>query len=63
VYTLETYGEVDGFVTIIELNDGVRGVIGISDGDNLLKAEKYGDFALFLLVLALACSTVVMRRE
>lgn len=63
VYTLETYGEVDGFVTVIELNDEVRGVIGISDGDNLLKAEKYGDFALFLLVLALVCSTAVIRRE
>ena len=63
VYTLETYGEVDGFVTVIELNGGVRGVIGISDGDNLLKAEKHGDLALFLLVLALVCSTVVMRRE
>ena len=63
VYTLETYGEVDGFVTVIELNDEVRGVIGISNGDNLLKAEKYGNLALFLLVLALVCSTVVMRRE
>ena len=63
VYTLETYGEVDGFVTVIEVNDEVRGVIGISDSDNFLKAEKYGDLALFLLVLALVCSTVVMRRE
>ena len=63
VYTLETYGEVDVFVTVIELNDSVRGVIGISDGDNLLKAEKYGDLALFLLVLALASSMMLSRRD
>ena len=63
VYTLETYGEVDGFVTVIEVNDEVRGVIGISDSDNFLKAEKYGDFAIFLLILALVFSTAVMRRD
>ena len=63
VYTLKTYGEVAGFVTIVELNGGVRGVIGISDDVNVPKAEKYEFLAILLLVLALVCSTVVMRRE
>ena len=63
VYTLKTYGEVDGFVTIVELNGGVRGVIGISDDINLPKTEKYEFLAIVLLVLALVCSTVVVRRD
>ena len=63
VYTLKTHGEVEGFVTVIELNGEVRGVIGISVDVDVLKAEKYGDFAIFLLILALVFSTAVMRRD
>ena len=63
VYTLETYGEVDGFVTVIEDNGGVRGVIRISNEEMPRKAEIYSDLALLLLLVALAGSSAILRRD
>ena len=63
VYTLETYGEVDGFVTVIEDNGEVRGVIGISNGEMPRKAEIYNDYALLLLLGALVGSSILLRRD
>ena len=63
VYTLETYGEVDGFVTVIEDNCEVRGVIGISNGEMPRKAEIYSDYALLLLLGALVGSSILLRRD
>ena len=54
VYTLETYGEVDGFVTVIEDNVGVRGAIGISNEEMPRKAENNRNLAMFFLVGAVS---------
>jgi len=62
VFILETSGDIDGFVTVIEVNKEVRGVIGISNEELLRKAEINGDFALLLLVGALVGSSIVTRR-
>ncbi|MEE2758978.1 MAG: hypothetical protein VYA86_03245 [Candidatus Thermoplasmatota archaeon] len=62
VYTLETYGEVDGFVTIIEDNGEVRSVIGIKTDDNPRKTEKMVNFSLFWLIFALAASGLLLSR-
>jgi hypothetical protein len=62
VFILETTGEVDGFVTVIEVNGDVRGVIGISNDGILRKTENNGGFALLLLVGALVSSSIVTRR-
>jgi len=63
VYTLETYGQVDGFVTVIEDNGEVRGVIGISNEEMPRKAEIYSGYSLLLLLGALVGSSVVLRRD
>ena len=63
VYTLETYGEVDGFVTIIEQNGEVRGVLGIHDVENPRNPEKSMNLALFWLVLALVTSSILVSRD
>ena len=63
VYTLDTYGEVDGFVTVIEVDGGVRGVIGIQLDDNPRNVEKYDNLALILLLGALVASTILLSRK
>ena len=63
VYTLETYGEVDGFVTIIEQNGEVRGVLGIHDVENPRNPEKSINSTLFWLVLALVTSSILVSRD
>ena len=55
-------GKVDDFVTIIEDNGEVRGVIRISNEEIPRKAEIYSNLALLLLLVALACSGAVLRR-
>ncbi len=63
VFILETHGEVDGFVTVIEADGEVRGVIGMSSGQNLRNVENDGNLALFLLLSALAASTILVSRS
>ena len=63
VFILETYGEVDGFVTVIEADGEVRGVIGMSSGENLRNVENDDNLALFLLFSALAASTILVSRS
>ena len=63
VFILDTWGEVDGFVTIIEVNGEVRGVIGISMEDMSRNPEIYSQVALFLLLSALVASGVIVRRR
>ncbi len=62
VYTLETYGEVDGFVTVIEDNGQVRSVVGIHDGENPRNPEIYENLGLFWLLIALAMSSILLAR-
>ena len=63
VFILDTWGEVDGFVTIIEVNGEVRGVIGISNEDVPRNPEIYSQAALFLLLSALVASGIIVRRR
>ena len=63
VFMLETWGEVDGFVAVIEVNGEVRGVIGISNDDMPRNPEIYSQVALFLLLSALVASGVIVRRR
>ncbi|MDE0707854.1 MAG: thioredoxin family protein [Candidatus Poseidoniales archaeon] len=63
VFIIDTTGTVDSFVTVIEVNEEVRGVIGISNEEILRKAEKSGDFALLLLLGVLVGSSIALRRE
>ena len=62
VYILETHGQVDGFVTVIEADGVVRGVIGISNGEIPRNTENYANFSLLLLMCALVCSGVISRQ-
>ena len=62
VFVIDTQGKVDDFVTIIEDNGEVRGVIRISNEEIPRKAEIYSNLALLLLLVALACSGAVLRR-
>ena len=61
--TLETKGDVDGFVTIIEENGEVRGVLGIHDVENSRNPEKSLNLTLFWLVLALVTSSILVSRD
>lgn len=64
VFILETHGDVDGFVTVIEVEGAVRGVIEITAEDNPRNVEKNDKIALILLLGALvASSTLVSRRQ
>jgi len=63
VFMLETYGEVDGFVTVIEENGEVRGVIGISNDDAPRNTEINSQMALLLLLSALVASGIIVRRR
>ncbi|MEC8926661.1 MAG: thioredoxin family protein [Candidatus Thermoplasmatota archaeon] len=63
VFILDTWGEVDGFVTIIEVNGEVRGVIGISNEDMPRNLEINSQVALFLLLSALVASGYIVRRR
>ena len=62
-FILETTGRVSGFVTIIEVNGDVRGVIGISDDDKRPNAENFDILALLLLLGVLAISANISRRD
>ena len=61
--TLETKGDVDGFVTIIEENGEVRGALGIHSVENPRNPEKSMNLALFWLVLALVTSSILVSRD
>lgn len=61
--TLETKGEVDGFVTVIEQNGEVRGVLGIHDVENPRNPEKSINLTLFWLLLALVTSSMLVSRD
>lgn len=61
VFILETWGEVDGFVTVIEENGEVRGVIGISNEDVLWNPEIDSQFVLIMLLGALVASVLFVR--
>ena len=63
MFILETYGEVDGFVTIIEVEGVVRGVIGIHDGENPRNTENNGFLATILLAGALVTSSILISRS
>ena len=63
VFMLETWGEVDGFVTVIEENGEVRGVIGISNDDMPRNPEIDGQVAIFFLLSALVASGFIVRRR
>ena len=61
--TLETKGDVDGFVTIIEENGEVRGALGIHGVENPRNPEKSMNLVLFWLVLALVTSSILVSRD
>ena len=63
VFMLETWGEVDGFVTVIEVNGEVRGVIGISNDDMPRNPEIHSQMAIFFLLSALVASGFIVRRR
>ena len=63
VFILETHGNVDGFVTVIEENGEVRGVIGISNEEIPLNPEIDRNFALIMLLGALVVSGIIVRRR
>lgn len=63
VFALETTGEINSFVTVVEVNGAVRGVIGISNDDIPRKAENFTNFSLLLLLGALVCSGVISRQD
>jgi len=63
VFALETTGEINSFVTVVEVNGTVRGVIGISNDDMPRKAENFANFSLLLLLGALVCSGVISRQD
>jgi hypothetical protein len=63
VFILETSGEVDGFVTVIEENGEVRSVIGISNEDTPRNTEIDSQLALILLLSALVASCIIVRRR
>ena len=63
VFILETSGEVDGFVTVIEENGEVRSVIGISNEDTPRNKEIDSQLALILLLSALVASCIIVRRR
>ena len=61
--TLETKGDVGGFVTIIEQNGEVRSVLGIHDVENPRNPEKSMNLTLFWLLLALVASSMLVSRD
>ena len=61
--TLETKGDVGGFVTIIEQNGEVRSVLGIHDVENPRNPEKSINLTLFWLLLALVASSILVSRD
>ena len=61
--TLETKGDVDGFVTIIEENGEVRGALGIHGVENPRNPENSMNLTLFWLVLALVTSSILVSRN
>jgi len=63
VFILETYGEVGGFVTVIEVDGVVRGVIGIYDDENPRNTENNGFLAILLLAGALVTSSILISRS
>ena len=63
VFMLETWGEVDGFVTVIEVNGEVRGVIGISNDDMPRYPEIHSQMAICFLLSALVASGFIVRRR
>jgi hypothetical protein len=63
VFILETYGEVDGFVMVIEADGAVRGVIEITAEDNPRNVEKFDKLALILLLCALVASSILVSRR
>ena len=63
VFILETWGEVDGFVTVIEENGEVRGVIGISNDDMPRNPEINSQMSIFFLLSALVASGFIVRRR
>ena len=63
VFMLETWGEVDGFVTVIEVNGEVRGVIGISNDDMPRNPEINSQLSIFFLLSALVASGFIVRRR
>ena len=63
VIMLETWGAVDGFVTIIEVNGEVRGVIGISNDDMPRNPEINSQMSIFFLLSALVASGFIVRRR
>ena len=61
MYRIETTGEVEGFVTVIEENGEVRSVIGISNESMLRNPEIDSQFALIMLLGALVASVLLVR--
>ena len=62
-YIIETSGETDGFVAVIEADGVVRGAIGIYDDGNPRKAENNRNLAMFFLVGALVASSALISRR
>ncbi|MDP6888807.1 MAG: hypothetical protein QF454_02110 [Candidatus Thalassarchaeaceae archaeon] len=63
IYILETNGSADGFVTVIEVDGVVRGVIGIYDDENPRNVENDGFLATLLLAGALVTSSILISRS
>ena len=63
IYVLETSGDTDGFVTVIEVDGVIRGVIGIYEDENPRNAENIGFLAIILLAGALVGSSILITRS
>ena len=62
VYNLQTYGDVDTFVAMIEVDGDIWGAIGISDDNGNDHSNKSSISALILLFCVLALSTALSRK-
>ena len=63
VFILNTTGDAESFVVVIETNGAVRSVIGISNEDLPRKTENGPVFVLILIGISLASATVLSRRS
>ena len=61
-YEFSTQGEVDTFVAVIEDSGVVLGVLGISNTDSAEDSDLMPLLTILLLLSALVCSSVILRR-
>ena len=62
-FRLETNGDADGFVTVIEEFGEVRGVTAIYSGEILRNTENESKIAWFWPILALVAFSILLSRD